>query len=472
MNRILYTICCLSSLISHAQGIKDRLSMAIENLQGDAQFKHAIMSMYVVESKTGKVVFSKNEETGLAPASCQKVITSATAFELLGNEFRYVTYIGKDPTAQKDYDAGALFLIGRGDPTLGSRRWESTADTNVFSKILQILKDRRITRFSDGMYIDDLFYGLQPLPEGWIWQDIGNYYGAGCFGFNWKENQFDLVLQPGKKEGYPTMVKEIKPLLPGTMISNFIMTGKEGSGDNGYIYSSPFSNTIITKGTIPLQARPFSISGSMPNPADVFKAQLLTYLEKNGIIIKGKSYSAAACILLKNSFRKATQYLDSIPSPPLDSINYWFLKKSVNLFGEALLKSIAIKYNPYGTTDIYEAAITRVKDFWASKGIEPSAINIIDGSGLSPANRVTTHALVSVLQYARLQKWFPSFYYALPEINGIKMKDGYINGVRSYTGFIKTNDGQEYTFSFIVNNFDGSAAASREKIWKIIDILK
>ncbi len=57
-------------------------------------------------------------------------------------------------------------------------------------------------------------------------------------------------------------------------------------------------------------------------------------------------------------------------------------------------------------------------------------------------------------------------------MNGIKMKDGYINGVRSYTGYIKNKAGNEYTFSFIVNNFDGSPATVREKMWKVLDILK
>lgn len=52
------------------------------------------------------------------------------------------------------------------------------------------------------------------------------------------------------------------------------------------------------------------------------------------------------------------------------------------------------------------------------------------------------------------------------------MKDGYIGGVRSYTGFIKSKSGTEYSFSFIVNNFDGSAAAVRTKMWKVLDLLK
>jgi D-alanyl-D-alanine carboxypeptidase/D-alanyl-D-alanine-endopeptidase (penicillin-binding protein 4) len=57
-------------------------------------------------------------------------------------------------------------------------------------------------------------------------------------------------------------------------------------------------------------------------------------------------------------------------------------------------------------------------------------------------------------------------------MNGIKMKDGYIGGVRAYTGYIQSKNGTGYTFSLIVNNFYGSPQTAREKMWKILDILK
>ena len=156
-------------------------------------------------------------------------------------------------------------------------------------------------------------------------------------------------------------------------------------------------------------------------------------------------------------------------SPDLDSIVYWFLKKSINLYGEALIKTLGYQFTNIGATD---SGVNVIKNFWNKKGIEPSAMNIIDGSGLSPANRVTASTLVSVMQYAKKQTWFPSFYNALPEINGIKMKSGSIGGVVSYTGFIKNKKGADYTFAFIVNNFDGNANDVRKKMWALLDLLK
>lgn len=467
---------CLFSMVysftATTQNITQKLSVAVKQLEADPQFKHASISLYVVDSKTGKVIFDKNAQVGLAPASCLKVVTGASAFELLGKDFRYKTYLGTDPPGDNNFDAGSLFIIGQGDPTLGSWRWKNTADTTVFSKISAMLKKNKLLRFERNLYVDDLWYGLLPMPEGWIWQDMGNYYGAPCFGFNWHENQYDLILQPGEKVGWPATIISTKPALPDFNFQNNITTAARGSGDNAIIYSSPFSNLALTKGTIPLQQENFTISGSMAHPSKVFKDALVDHLLKAGIIIKPESYSYAENILSNKPVYKAMHYADSLLSPALDSINYWFLQKSVNLYGEAFLKAIAKKYYPFERDHIYDTAINLIKNFWSKNGIERSALNMIDGSGLSPANRVTTNALVTIMQYARPQNWYASFYHALPVQNGIKMKSGYIGGVRSYTGYIKSRSGTEYTFAFIINNFDGSPGAVREKMWKLLDILK
>ena len=52
------------------------------------------------------------------------------------------------------------------------------------------------------------------------------------------------------------------------------------------------------------------------------------------------------------------------------------------------------------------------------------------------------------------------------------MKSGSIGGVVSYTGYIKSKNGNDYTFSFIVNNYDGNANEVRKKMWALLDILK
>ncbi|MGG9963642.1 D-alanyl-D-alanine carboxypeptidase/D-alanyl-D-alanine endopeptidase [Ferruginibacter sp. SUN106] len=458
---------CICSNIQ-AQNIDARLTAAIKGLENDAQFKHAILSMYVVDSKTGKVIFDRNAQIGLAPASCQKVVTSVSAFELLGKEYKYKTDIGYSGKIVDTLITGDIHIVGYGDPTLGSWRYNSTTPEGFFTAMTQFLRKKNIRSFKS-IVVDDTKWGSQSIPDGWVWEDIGNYYGAGASSFNWNENQYSIILQSGQKVGDKVKVVS-SDLGRYHKWINELKTAERGTGDNAYIYLGSNSKLNVLRGTIPLSEKTFTISGAQQNGFNLFvndfrERALKINLDYSFIEVDGET-NFISHLPREIGF---DSLLYTYYSPTLDSINYWFLKKSVNLYGEAFVKTIAYEKTKSGSTD---TGIAIIKDFWNKNGIEKSALNIIDGSGLSPANRVTTNALVTVMQYAQKQKWFASFYYDLPEINGIKMKDGYINGVRSYTGYVKSRSGEEYTFSFIVNNFDGNPGTVREKMWKVLDILK
>ena len=452
-----------------AQKIDVKLSAAVRVLEADTQFKHAILSMYVVDSKTGSVVFDKNSQLGLAPASCQKVVTSVSAFEMLGKEYHYKTMLGYDGSIKDNTLNGNLYFIASGDPTMGSWRWKETKEESIQQKIAEILKSNHITAMNGNIIIDDSKWESQATPGGWPWEDVGNYYGAGARGLNWHENQYDIILKPGKKTGDSVQVIETKPALKFAVLVNELRTGPVGSGDNSIIYLPEEGTVGYLRGTIPAGRESFMITGAMPNADNPFFNMLRDLFDSAHLKIRGRFRTGRSLAMLKEAMPIMKTALSNISSPSLDSINYWFLKRSVNLYGEALVKTIAFEKTKFGSTD---TGLAIIKNFWKEKGIEPAALHMTDGSGLSPSNRVTTNALVTVMQYAKQQIWFPSFYNALPELNAIKMKDGYISGVRAFTGYVKSKDGNEYTFSFIVNNFDGSAGTVREKMWRVLDILK
>ncbi|MEO6229734.1 MAG: D-alanyl-D-alanine carboxypeptidase/D-alanyl-D-alanine-endopeptidase [Ferruginibacter sp.] len=446
-----------------AQPIKEKLSDAIRKLQADEQFKHAILSMYVVESKTGNTVFDYNAQVGMAPASCQKVITSAAAFEFLGKDYVYKTTINFNGEIKDKVLNGFLSVMASGDPSLGSWRWNQTKEDAVIAQVTTALTAKGIQKITGGLVAKTSGWDSDITPNGWIWEDIGNYYGAGAAAINWHENQYDLVLKSGNVPGDKVSIVAVKPALNGVELVNELTAGKKGSGDNAYIYLPPYSNKGFVRGSIPVGENNFNVSGSFPDPVAQFLNTITIGLKEKQIELPAFNNAAAKDV------KDAGNFLCSIQSPSFESMNYWFLKKSINLYGEAFVKTIAYEKANYGSTD---TGIAIIKEFWKNRGIEKSSLNIIDGSGLSPANRVTTNALVDVMQYALKQPWYPAFYEALPEMNGIKMKDGYISDVRSYTGYIASNSGTKYTFSLIVNNFDGSPSTAREKMWKLLNILK
>ncbi len=114
-----------------------------------------------------------------------------------------------------------------------------------------------------------------------------------------------------------------------------------------------------------------------------------------------------------------------------------------------------------------------MKKFWSSQlNINKNALAILDGSGLSPENRVTTLAMASILQSAVKMPWYTAFYESLPLNNEIKMKSGSVRNVLAYAGYHKTSTGKQLAFAFITNNYNGSTSSIKQKMFKVLDALK
>jgi len=443
------------------QTINQKLQKAFTVFEKDSQLKHAISSLYVIDANTGQVVFDKNSQVGLAPASTQKIITSVTAFELLGKDYRYKTdfYL-----SEKVGSNSIIYIEPSGDPTLGSWRWEQTKEANVLHRITEaIRKQNRKISWPIIIYAEG--WNTESIPDGWIWQDIGNYYGAGADVLNWRENQFDLVLKSGSNVGDAVSIAGTIPASLNMNFESIALAAPKQTGDNAYIYFQPTGNNYgVVRGTIPVNENKFIISGSMTSPGSQFLSSLIDSIK--GWYVKPESLEK---VVLFKKFAKNVQLIHSEISPSLDSIIYWFNKKSINLYGEALIKTFAYEKKGIGSTD---SGVVVVQNFWKEKGLDKDELGIVDGSGLSPLNRVTTHSQVEILKYATTTNWFPYFKTALPEYNGMSMKSGTIRGVKGFCGYHKAKNGKEYIFSFLVNNYNGSASALVNKMYKVLDILK
>ena len=103
-------------------------------------------------------------------------------------------------------------------------------------------------------------------------------------------------------------------------------------------------------------------------------------------------------------------------------------------------------------------------------GIDPDNMIMVDGSGLSRLNLVTPMQIVSLLNYMFKSKYFVPFYNSLPIAgvdgtigtrmkgtraeNNVRAKTGYLENVRSMSGYVYTGDKEPVAYSIIVNNFN------------------
>ncbi|MDQ4141498.1 MAG: D-alanyl-D-alanine carboxypeptidase/D-alanyl-D-alanine-endopeptidase [Bacteroidota bacterium] len=443
-----------------SQTVSEKLTAAFNAFNKDSQLQNAIASLYVVEATTGKVVIDKNGKVGMVPASTQKVITSISAYELLGKNFQYQTELAFSTNNEN----ASLLIVPSGDPTFGSWRWPGTSEQAIIKKVSQAVTKAGITSILE-VRVDNKGWEGEAVPDGWIWQDIGNYYGAGTFKLNWRENQFDVYLKSGKNIGDRVSIAGIKPTLYNYSLQSEVTAAAPGTGDKAFIYFPLNASVGIIRGTIPVNQSNFKISGALPSAMHQFVRTLLDSLGKKA----GQSYHD---VPIKSTTKtQITDYvhLCTIVSPPLDSIVFWLNRKSINLYSESLVKTIAHKNSKEATT---EEGLEIIRHYWKQKNIPKSELNMVDGSGLSPLNRVTTHAQVGILQHALKQSWFTNFYASLPQYNNMKMKSGTIRGAKGFCGYHTSADGHQYVFSFLVNNYNGSPSDLVQKMYKVLNTLK
>ncbi|PWS30619.1 D-alanyl-D-alanine carboxypeptidase/D-alanyl-D-alanine endopeptidase [Pedobacter paludis] len=457
----------LISVSCFAQNRIQNLEKAFNNLLNDEQTKHAITSLCVLDANTGKTLFAKNEQIGLATASTLKTITAATAFSILGKDYQFQTTLAYTGNITADGTLkGNLIIIGSGDPTLGSWRYQNKENA-VLTQWVSAIKSAGIKKIEGSIIGDDRIFGTQTTPEGWVWQDIGNYYGAGTSGLAWRENQFDIHLRPGTSTTDEVKVVKAVPETPYIQIVNELKTGSAGTGDRSYAFFPPYSNVAYLRGSWGIGIGKAGISVALPDPAFDCAYRLQDTLKRLGINTNQPVTTSRLMALNNQPIPAVTQKISTISSPPLSEITYWFLKKSINLYGETLLKTIALKSGKPATTS--KGAETEI-NFWANKGIEKSGLNIIDGSGLSPGDRITTSAMANVLFQAQKESWFEDYYRAFPEYNSMKIKSGTINDVSAFAGYHTDSAGNKYIIVININNYSGSGI--NKKLFKVLDELK
>ncbi|WP_374442994.1 D-alanyl-D-alanine carboxypeptidase/D-alanyl-D-alanine-endopeptidase [Epilithonimonas sp.] len=441
-----------------SQSVADNLDKSVKEMLSASNALSASLSFYVSD-ENGNQIYEYNGNKGLSTASTQKIFTSAAALETLGKDYQFKTtasYSGKISNGTLD---GDLYITSNGDPTLGTWRYENYKPENFKQQLLEAIRKSGIKKITGNLVVDDSYFDFQSTPGGWPWNDMGNYYGAGTFGVNWRENQFDININGNQFKSFSYDFANVNWI-------NELKTG--GSSDQSLIFTAPHSETALINGMLPA-GKVTTVSGATPNPPMQLATEIRKMLEDNGITISGKTTTFYNEKLSGKPVSKAPNQnqIFVYRSPTLDKIVYWFLRKSINLYGETLLKTMAKekRNNPS-----FETGVDFLKDFWKSKGINPMMINFADGSGLSPQNYVSAKAQVQALLYAKKQSWFGVFYDGFPTQNGIKMKSGTIKDSKSFAGYQTSKNGKNYVFSIILNNYQGGSISNA--LFKILDNLK
>jgi D-alanyl-D-alanine carboxypeptidase/D-alanyl-D-alanine-endopeptidase (penicillin-binding protein 4) len=421
------------------------------------------------------VLYQSEPHLSLTPASVLKLVTTATALEIFGPNYQFQTRLSYSGTISNDTLNGDLQIIGGGDPTLGSVFFRGNSD--FLSIWIKALKDRNIRAINGNLILDASVYDSEPIPNTWIWEDIGNYYGAGASGLSVYDNQYQIHLKSAAEAGKPTELLRITPEIPKLMFQNEVLSSDTKS-DEAYVFGSPTEYRRIIRGTIPKNQSDFVIKASVPNPPELLASEFTKKLFENGI-----SYSGVIRYVPIKTDK--TQVLSIIQSPPLKDIIRLTNYESINLFAEHLLKHLAWQKTGIGSTS---EGCKQVLQFWKEKGLNTIGFFMNDGSGLSRFNAITASLLTDILYAMKTKSQYNiEFVNSLPGAgNGtlsafnseifpddcLNAKSGSMTRVRCYAGYLRTDSGKDLSFAVMLNNFSCSQSAAIRKIEELLQELK
>ena len=454
-----------------------------DDFRNQEALKHANWSVYVMDITDNRDIIAHNIHQLLTPASTQKMLTTASAMMMLGHDHRFETtleydgYIGTDGTLH-----GNLYIRGDGDPSLGSAMMHDTlALIHVFEQWESAVKSAGIRTIEGHVIADERVFDEEMVPRRWIWEHLGNYFGAGASGLTVNENEYSVHFNAGNGVGAAASVTYTEPEVPGMVLFNQVKTGPAGSGDQVYILGAPYVSERWLTGTVPLGAKDFEVRGSMADPPVFISESFRRHLSTKGVEITGTvtSYRLAATQGIETSDSRAK--ISAWLSPPLYEIIFRTNLSSVNTYAENLLKTIGLQDNEQGST---RAGLKVLDDFWSQRGVNTDTWVLYDGSGLSPSNKLSTHNLMTVLQEASVHPSFSALIQSLPLagysgalenwLRGtsseglLRAKSGYLSGASGYAGYTTMQNGNLAAFVILANDYQGTPAAMRNSMFNLM----
>ncbi len=416
--------------------------------------KGALVSMTISDVESEKEIISQNSQLRLIPASLTKIITTATALELLGPDYTFNTQIVCTGTVTDGQLNGDIVINGGGDPTLGSKYFDQTNPELLFDRIIDCLKKEGIHTIKGRVLVESTDIGYSS-PR--LWEDIGNYYGVYPRGFNWRDNTVKVTLA-SKEVGSVCKVVSVKPEIYPYQLDCKVLSAAHNK-DSAYVYGLPEIENWWIEGSIPTNRSSFIIKAAMPDTKQVFANELYHYLIKNNIEIYREIY--------KDDDIKQSRVVYINKSPKLAEIIKVVNHKSHNLFADVLFLSLAKEFKDEYSWDI---GVQIIKDFWSDKIDFDKHFRLRDGSGLTPKNLVTTEGMVELLIWMKNNSNFYDVFksslaiggqsgtlksvFKNPKLRGrVFGKSGSMEGVLGYCGYFINNSGNYQAFCVIANNY-------------------
>lgn len=399
----------------------------------------------VVEISTGRIVASENYNKVMLPASILKSFTSATALNILGPDYQFVTNVVADGNISGNVLNGNIVVKPSGDPTIQSEHFPETA--GFTDSIVSNLKRLGISVIRGEIIVDEDGFKDPAQNPQWTVGDLGCAYGTGNYAFNFRDNIFKI---------YPQSQRTV----PDAPWAEIVIESSEGSNDVVHGINSDLyvlSGRGVDKST-------YFTSVPMNSPSAFFISELKGKLKNSGVSVNDEYIDSSGNTRMVYSHR----------SPQLRYILRSLMVRSDNMMAESVLRALDF-------SDSRSSALTAEKKHWQNKGIDTSKITVLDGSGLARADRVSPKFMSDVLVNMAKGNNAEIYTGLFPKVGKegtvrnllrqtaldgkLVLKSGSLNGVHCYAGYkLGANGTPTHAVVVMVNNFYCSRDVLRSKI--------
>ena len=453
------------------------LDQQIDKILAGSDAQRGSWGIQVVELESGKLLYARDADHLFIPASNMKMFTTAAALEKLGPDYVFHTTVESDAGPDAQGRVLDLYLVGRGDPTLGVRTFPYTyhGPQQPADKFIQELADqvkaRGVREVVRKLVADDSYFVWEPFAPNWAADDLDWGYGAPVSALAFNDNLLTLHVKPGEKAGDEAEVR-LDPVTDYYLLRNHIQTSAKGTEKNYLLERQPGSMELDLWGQIPLDGAENVDTVAIANPPLLMAEQFRAALRARGIVVQGPMevhhFTRLEAASLPNPVPPSTArvVLAEHTSPPLSEAIKVVNKESENLHAEMLLRTLGHVQNNHGSL---AGGLEALNAFAAQQvGIVPGETYFSDGSGLSREDLVAPHAAVKLLLYMARSPHFQAYFDSLPvsgidgtlahrlsddEVKGkIHAKTGSVEHVNTLSGYMDLPSGKRLVFSIMANS--------------------
>jgi D-alanyl-D-alanine carboxypeptidase/D-alanyl-D-alanine-endopeptidase (penicillin-binding protein 4) len=433
-----------------------------------------------VSLERGDTLFALEPDRPLAPASNQKLFTTAAALHYLGPEYRFPTFLLTDGEVRDGVLEGNLILYGTGDPAISSELLDSPMVP--WRAFASRLRELGVHTVSGNVTADASFFRGPSRSPSWSDGYLNDWYAAPVSSLTFAENVATLRFLPGAL-GAPARVAVTPegiqlPLLNGSV------SVPAGSGSSLRLVRDHPDDPVELRGQIAAGSRELSRVITISDPATASVSSLRKVLQEEGVAVRGSldMVTSAEASALNEQQVLAPAFERSSPlrtlavhySPPLKELIQILNKQSHNLYAEILLFTVGRVTR--GDASFVGGAAALEAYLRDVVGLDEQHFHVEDGSGLSALNRATPFGFIQLLRHVSAQDYADSFWESLPEAGNrrelrrmyqsaaagnLKAKTGTIRRVSALSGIVRSAEGEAILFSILSNGVPSTSGAKR-----------